>query len=127
MNREIKFRAWVGKMVMVNSFYLIYEPDGIYYHILVDDNSTIFPSEYILKKDEPLMQFTGLYDRNKKPIYEGDILQTSHGRGKIEFDNGLFSLHSIWKTGHVYISPPFNEYEIIGNIYKNPELLNATD
>ena len=80
-------------------------------------------------------QFTGLQDCNGKEIYEGDILKLqypiNYGFGgihnreiivKISFDNGSFWFSGEGFTGcnwHFY-----NEYEIIGNVYEHPELLN---
>jgi hypothetical protein len=62
-------------------------------------------------------QFTGLKDKNSKDIYEKDILKTRFGN-KIYFIN-LVDYH-LWNIEN---SNAFNEAEIIGNIYQNPELL----
>ncbi len=76
-------------------------------------------------------QFTGLLDKNKREIFEGDIVKglmmgsTQKILGEIKFQNGCFRIFEkneymqpiLWS--HFYDL----EIEIIGNIYKNPELL----
>lgn len=69
------------------------------------------------------LQYTSLKDKNGKEIYEGDIQDYGHGRILVvEFENGSFGLRmpggNFEKT---WISP--SHFEIIGNIYENPELL----
>ena len=72
-------------------------------------------SHYDSSKFSPLMQFTGLKDKNGREIYEGDVLKTDWGyNGVVEWD--LFHFNKIQGT----IS---EECEIVGNIYENPELL----
>ena len=84
---------------------------------------------------ESVGQWTGLVDRHGKEIFEGDVMvcrQYIGGnfidycieRGFVEMLHGAFGLHR--KQGYYR---PFKdwleayEYEIIGNIYENPELL----
>lgn len=55
-NREIKFRAWTG-----NEMFTMYN-EGFWAH--ADNNS-----------HWPIMQFTGLKDKNGKEIYEGDRIR----------------------------------------------------
>ncbi len=62
------------------------------------------------------MQYTGLKDKNGKEIYEGDIVEHLIG-GTLEvkwLNHGWTPFMSWHDVEH---------YEIIGNIYENPELL----
>jgi len=84
--------------------------------------------------DCPLMQFTGLLDKNGKDIYEGDVMEYGDmfmRRGVVSFDNKtaafVIEMHYnndvfIWKLRHKSTSK--NKFPcVIGNIYENPELL----
>lgn len=80
-----------------------------------------------------LMQSTGLVDKNGKEIFEGDILAC-------KTDDEVINLNIFWDEEHalfMFESKKYNEqeplaelvenntypFEIIGNIYENPELL----
>ena len=82
-------------------------------------------------------QYIGLVDKNGKEIYEGDYVvcrQAIQGNfidehiemGYVEMKHGAFGLHR--KQGYYR---PFKdwledyEYEVIGNIHDNPELLKG--
>lgn len=82
-----------------------------------------------------LCQFTGLYDKNDKRIWENDIVNTdSNVRAQIKF--GLYSnSFSTWKRNQGFYMDFMNkEYYrpdlgywakktvVIGNIFDNPEL-----
>lgn len=76
---------------------------------------------------ETIGQFTSLYDKNKKEIYEGDILKVQGTREKIEvrFVRGVFAF--LWNGNlddEAPINAPTQEWaEVIGNIHDNPKLL----
>lgn len=74
-------------------------------------------------------QFTGLLDRNGKKIYVGDILETCCGKAEVYFDDELLTCKIIVRHGGTMPlvgkkSARHFDYEVIGNIRENPELLN---
>ena len=94
--------------------------------------------DYGAKENEvELMQFTGLLDKNGKEIYEGELVRFEMGNtkyvGKVIW--GSFGDSEYATTGfHVEYGTYTDEYiglyegedfEILGNIYKNPELLRV--
>lgn len=77
-----------------------------------------------------LMQSTGLFDRNGKEIFEGDILDYRGRKALVRwhgsyasfiyrFVDELQNRNTEWKP--LYLA--YMKCEIIGNIYENPELL----
>jgi len=78
-----------------------------------------------------LMQFTGLRDKNGNEIYEGDILKTATFKPMAVHWISKFASFCInsngWSFSHYFgegCDP--EDCEIIGNIWENPELLEAT-
>lgn len=134
--REIKFRAWdkLNKMlVQVQDLDLIQLVDGEYFISAGLEDV----GEYLrLSKEIVLMQYTGLKDKHSKEIYEGDILARRAGynnpeiirKGTVEFVNGKYEncLYYPHKQRR-YLFDSASIYEVIGNIYENPELLEAKD
>lgn len=108
-------KDWVG---------LNYEPDYICFNNkAIEDNLVI-------------MQSTGLKDKNGKLIYEGDILiQKEENAGPTkklviwEEDGGYLGLKDLKKSffGVVTFHRFGYTYEVIGNIYENPELLEVSN
>ena len=76
-------------------------------------------------------QYTGLKDKNGKRIFEGDIIRkTNEGRHAQIFTADIRT--SFCTNEKVYYGPcdyliESCEYEVIGNIHDNPELLEYSE
>ena len=78
-------------------------------------------------KPETVGQYTGLTDKNGTKIFEGDIIGGKAGTFEIRW-RGYVSCFTIYKKDVPYPLAPVEKgivrgYEVIGNIYDNPELL----
>lgn len=73
----------------------------------------------------PLMQFTGLLDKNGKEIYEGDILFWDESNiGWVTFEHAEFIVGIKNDPGaRALCAAREEELEVLGNIHENPELL----
>lgn len=122
--RTIKFRAWedTHKVMIPNV--------GVHPHILEfhedykgyeEGSHTVCPRAL----NYHIMQFTGLTDKNGKEIYEGDIVKHLNGQCyEIIFQSARGCFGCNWNATAV---PPSDSerWEVIGNIYENPELLEG--
>ena len=78
-------------------------------------------------KRETVGQFTSLYDKFGKPIYEGDILRAGEEKTLLEvrFVRGVFAF--LWNgdlDDEFPCNAPTQEWaDVIGNIHDNPTLI----
>jgi len=118
--REIKFRAWCDVNGMTDCFCI--HSSGLFAYSNTD---------WVMDEEKPiLMQYTGLKDKNGKEIYEGDVLihHYYHENGVVIWHTG----QSRWaleyfedkKTQELFPIDK-NNFEVIGNIYENPELMKG--
>ena len=126
--RTIKFRGKCStvscyKGEWVCGFYVQSDDgDSLIVRYITDTVSTTYHVE-----SNTVSQFTGLFDKNGKEIYEGDILKMPGVIQKLEvrFVRGVFAflwegnLDDEFPTG----SPTHEWAEVIGNIYDNPRML----
>ena len=144
MNRERKYRAWDKKRKrMYEALHLHLSSEGIW--ATVKGFDIIEQKDIHLQiqpKDIEIMDFTGLQDRKDQRIYEGDILTgwkkgSNSDRGYTGFvewntpqcgfvircDKYLMEILSLAMSGDGETTR-LDSFEVIGNIYSNPELLN---
>lgn len=95
---------------------------------IIDEDSVA--GEWIVNNDLNLMQSTGLKDKNGKEIFEGDIVLVLDSLYTVFYDNekGSYRLKphdDRWNVDYMSNFSHGGNFEIIGNIYENPELLEV--
>ena len=140
MNREILFRGkksngrWVyGSLVVSGNI-----SPAIYYNVSKGVADVL---DWCYVKPDTIGQYTGLKDKNRVKIFDGDIVRFSYITdgikpieieclAKVVFEDGSFMIKCV--KGHVHNSMQralfamdyFNiKVEVVGNITDNPELM----
>ena len=135
--RQIKFKAWDKTRKEMFNIITWNDPNHLEFDLTAIGQSSDSVIE-LNKEDTIIMQFTGLKDKNNKDIYEGDIVKfkpcndmslrkefrDEEVKSEIIWDDNLSRFDVNW-WGHAtyHTTFPHPEMEVIGNKFKNPELL----
>lgn len=134
-----KFRAWdkeKDRMIYPSTLGVCFELDDD--GINVVDVDVDYPIDHIFPRiDSELMQSTGLKDKNGVEIFEGDVVvvenhpfqrkEDSSAGMEIEGDYVVgWNQHDLtWCAGDLLLARLKPYVRVIGNIYDNPDLLEA--
>jgi hypothetical protein len=123
-----KFRVWlpdIDQMLRVKA--LVFEKDktrcvcGYSFDFYLEDENTT------------IMQSTGLFDKNGKEVFVGDIIKCTRGCPHEVYIEKEYAGTFVGGMPAVYLKGLNVGYawtgaeEIIGNMYENPELLEVKD
>ena len=121
-----KFRVWNNESGMYDVTWLNFDDN----EVGVKRESDGYIDKGKFKSNEVIiMQSTGFLDKNNIEIFEGDII-----KGKYEWFRGLYEypVDVIDYTGGTFFADiyhlyEYEEIEILGNVYENPELLEVEE
>ena len=121
--RKIKFRAWDKTMNM-----MIYQDDTEFKFRLTGkgievDDLTFVDTAFNEKHEDidcEVMQSTGLEDKNRVEIYEGDIVSYILW---LDGEKRKTIVANVDKFRFAVNEDIYGDIEVIGNIYENPELV----
>lgn len=127
--REIKFRAWNPKKQSMSPSHSL----AGWVRVMGGELKLDLDKEVWV-----MMQFTGLKDKNGKEIYEGDLLHSHTKRLAspekvlaVKYSGSGFIVYSpscceACRDGRSGVCPldDYDNWEVIGNIYENAELLS---
>ena len=93
---------------------------------IIDEDSAA--GEWIVNNDIHLMQSTGLFDKNGKEIFEGDVVLVLDSPYTVFYDNerGSYRLKphdDRWNVDYMSNFSHGGNFEVVGNIYENKEYL----
>jgi uncharacterized phage protein (TIGR01671 family) len=142
MNNLNKFRVWCVNYKEWEKDQILIDKNGWIYHYGKSGLRIVSPESHIIQ------WFTGLYDKNGKEIYEGDLIkewyppeETGGEYGKesvVVVCFGEYNASSMFGGNECYIGFYLNDsnpdyqadffmnlttWEVVGNIFENPELL----
>ena len=125
-----KFRAWDGaKKEMFKDTFAITESGQV---IVVEQEFVTSPPDYVFVDHLTIMQSTGLKDKNGQEIFEWDVVDYKGRKAIIKWHGSYASFiyrfvdelqerASDWEP--LFLA--CYHFEVIGNIYENPELLEV--
>lgn len=126
-----KFRAWMPSLQwMCEVTAILFDEKSI--DVYKTDDTGRVTEMNVRQNEAVLMQSTGIKDKNGTEIFEGDVVTNgwkrqavTFGTQEIEEDFGSVSIYRGFNLylGGGYPNAVMSTFEVIGNIYENPGLL----
>ena len=123
--REFKMKAWLKKEKKMVAIIGI---DFNYEYIRYTEDGNLFNENYKTAefKDIELLQFTGLKDNGGQELYEADVIKFNDGiddiYGLISYDDEDGAYRVSYENITEHLSDLEGDFEIVGNIFENPNL-----
>lgn len=129
-----KFRAWMPSLQwMCEVTAILFDEKSI--DVYKTDDTGRVTEMNVRQNEAVLMQSTGLKDKNDTEVFEGDVVVTdgwkrqvvTFGTQEVEEDFGSVRIYRGFNLylGGGYPNAVMSTFEVIGNVYENPELLEA--
>lgn len=124
----LKFRAWDKETQTMLDVSLI----DFKKSVLIGEHWEFGETNFINFDEIELMQSTGLFDKNGREIFEGDILKNNKYITSVFYENGAYCV-KFRRTPNTTVTMNVISFiekyktRIVGNIYENPELLEEEE
>jgi uncharacterized phage protein (TIGR01671 family) len=123
-----RFRAWDKELQTMLDVSLI----DFKKRVLVGEHWKFGETNFMSFDDIKRMQSTGLFDKNGKEIFEGDILKSNKYITSVFYERGAYRV-KLRRTPNTTVTMDLMVFiekyktRIVGNIYENPELLEVKE
>ena len=123
--KEFKMKAWLKKEKKMVAIIGI---DFNYEYIRYTEDGNLFNENYktVAFKDIELLQFSGAKDKAGQELYEADVIKFNDGiddiYGLISYDDEDGSYRVSYENITEHLSNLEGDFEIVGNIFENPQL-----
>jgi uncharacterized phage protein (TIGR01671 family) len=134
--RDTKFRGFVeaeSRWIYGDLLHNYWHLDGVVYETAIRYKINDGYSYPIPVKPDTVGQFTGLYDKDGREIYEGDVVRYTNPYSKQTYQHTVlwdnrFAGFALFENGNQWAKESdwlkIKDIEIVGNIHEHPKLLN---
>lgn len=133
--KELKFRVWIKDEERYydesdeESYTIVPNGNVTYTSEAYEEDGVWFTDTTSATNDVIVEQYTGLKDKNGKPIYERDIVKVKQLKRLYVVTYRLYDASFILENDEweeiIHLSLDKDDFEVVGNIHENPELLEG--